>query len=179
MVENMKTFQLKSALILIGTILVMPVFAAAEVFSCEVKNHGPYFLIADKIIFDVDTRTKNVLVADGVLAHYGQMPAAGKLRRYNDKQVIVTWKLVAMNGNEHHDGVSEDFTYKAIVNRKSGRVDVSAYNDPIYQVKGVGTCVSAKSKEEKAQKRPEKIDEILSEKCPSYGASHHSNPSCY
>ena len=144
--------------LLLATLLVTPLPAAAEVFTCDVKSHGPYKIIAEKIVFDVDARTKKVMVADGVLAYFEQMPTTGKLQRFNEKNVIVTWKLRASVGNDRHRGVPETFSYKAVYDRRSQKVTVSAYFDPIDQVKGTGKCVSAKTKAEKKQKRPDTVD---------------------
>lgn len=131
----------------------------AEVFDCKVKNHGPYLMIADRIVFDVDTRTRNVLVADGLLAHFHQLPAAGTLKRYNEKQVIVAWKMHASAGNGSHDGVAEDVFYRAMVNRKTKAVTVTSYFDPVYQVKATGKCAMSKSEIEQAQDRPSVVED--------------------
>ncbi len=135
-----------------------PMQSQAEVFTCDVKSHGPYKIIAEKIVFDVDTRTQKVMVADPVLAYFEQMPTIGRLKRYDEKNVIVSWKLRASLGNDRHRGVPETYTYKAVFDRKSKRVTISAYFDPIDQVKGTGVCTSAKTKAEKAQSRPDTVD---------------------
>lgn len=146
------------SLLAVGMLFSIPSLAIAEVFTCDVKSHGPYKIIADKIVFGVDSRTKKVMVADGVLAHFEQMPTTGKLQRFNEKNVIVTWKLRASVGNDRHRGVPETFSYKAVYDRRSQKVTISAYFDPLNQVKGTGKCVSAKTKAEKRQKRPDTVD---------------------
>lgn len=145
----------KSALVIFS--LAVGGSATAEVFNCSVQSHGPYKIIAEKIVFDVDTRTKKVMVADAVLAYFSQMPTSGRLQRYNDKVVVVSWKLRAAAGNENQKTVPETFTYKAVLDRKTKKVAISAYVDPTYQVKGTGICASGKSKAEKKQKRPEVV----------------------
>ncbi|WP_299352797.1 hypothetical protein [uncultured Shimia sp.] len=120
--------------------LAVPSAAQAEIIYCAVTNHGPYFAIADKIIFDVDAEQERVLVADGVLAHYGQVPAAGTLSRYNSKQIIASWTLRAVSATDYHDGLSYDLKYKARLNRKTMRMSISAWVDPINTIQGTGVC---------------------------------------
>ncbi|WP_127111657.1 hypothetical protein [Shimia sediminis] len=137
--------------VLAALIVVYPAAPRAETLLCQVRKHGPYFVIADKIVLDVDAKSKRVMVADGVLAHYGQMPTTGRLKRNTGSQMITTWTLQRVSATEHHDGLSENVHYKAILNRKTMNVSVSAWIDPVLTITGSGKCMETTLKDIRAK----------------------------
>lgn len=119
-------------------------FALADVYVCQVRHNGPYPIIADKIVLEIDEAKKRVLVADGILAYYGQVPAAGKLKRNDEKLIVASWKLRPVKATKERDGLDYIVSYQIQLKPHNMQVQVFAWIDSQMKLNGTGKCEKAK-----------------------------------
>ncbi len=115
--------------------------ANAELYKCKMRSQGVYPIIGEEVIFDINDKENRVMIADVVLAYYGQVPAAGKLKRYDEKRIVATWELEPSPRIEDRAGLSFTVNYKAVLRPKNMHLVISAWVDFDYTRTVRGKCV--------------------------------------